>query len=98
METRHARIFQPAKQSTSSGRYKTRSWVLEAEPRIRPEADRLMGWVGLADMDQQVRLPFPTREAAVAYCERNGLTYTLSEPMQQVVKPKSYAENFIKKT
>ena len=98
METTHARIFQPAKQATSSGQFKARGWVVEPEPRLRPETDRLMGWVGQADIDQQVRLPFPTKEAAIAYCERQGMTYTVSEPHQKVVKPKSYAENFIRKT
>ena len=98
METKHARILQPAKQATSSGLSKSREWVVEHEPRYRAEPDRLMGWVGQADIDQQVRLSFPTREAAIAYCERNDMTYTVFEPQRRVMKPKSYAENFIRKT
>ena len=93
----HARIYQPAKPATQSGRFKTRLWIVEPEPRSRIEADRLIGWIGSDSTDQQVLLRFPTQEAAVDFCDRHGITYTLTEPHQRVVKPKSYAENFIRK-
>ena len=93
-----ARIYQPAKPATQSGRFKTRHWVVEHEPRSRQEADRLIGWVGSDDTDNQVRPLFPTREAAIAYCERNGLTYQVSDPHARIVRPKSYAENFVRRT
>lgn len=94
----HARIFQPAKQATSSGRFKTKYWLVEPEPRSRVEADRLIGWIGSDDTDRQVQLRFPTKEAAIAFCDKEGLTYTVSEPHQRILKPKAYAENFIRKT
>lgn len=93
-----ARIYQPAKPATQSGRFKTKFWIVEHEPRTRAEPDRLIGWVGSDDTDKQVVLRFGTREAAIAYCQRNGLSYSVSEPHQRVVLPKSYAENFIRRT
>lgn len=93
-----ARIYQPAKTANSSGRFKTRSWIVESEPQTRKEADRLIGWIGSDDTDQQVQLRFPTKEAAVAFCEKKGITYTVAEPHQRLVRPKSYADNFIRKT
>lgn len=93
-----ARIYQPAKTAVQSGRFKTRQWVVEHEPRSAKRPDRLIGWVGSDDTAQQVRLTFPSKEAAIAWCERNGLTYTLSEPHERVVRPKSYADNFIRRT
>jgi len=92
-----ARIYQPAKTATQSGRRKTKEWLVEFEPRSRKEADRLIGWVGSDDTDQQVRLRFPTKEAAIAYCKREDLTYQVFEPRQRVVRPKAYADNFIHK-
>ena len=92
-----ARIYQPAKPATQSGRFKTRLWIVEHEPSSRQEPDRLIGWVGSDDTDNQVRLSFPSRDAAVAYCQRNGLTYSVSEPHARVVRPKAYAENFIRR-
>ena len=92
-----ARIYKPAKPATQSGRFRTRLWVVEHEPKSRQEADRLIGWVGSDDTEQQLSLRFPSREAAVAYCERRGLAYSVDEPRARTVRPKSYAENFTRR-
>ena len=91
------RIFRPTKTAVQSGRFKTRHWMVEFEPRSRKEADPLIGWVGSDDTEQQLRLTFPTREAAIAYCERQGLGYSVYEPHRRIVRPKSYAENFTRR-
>ncbi|HWL67704.1 MAG TPA: ETC complex I subunit [Geminicoccus sp.] len=92
-----ARIYQPAKTAVQSGRAKTRYWLLEMEPRSRKEPDRLIGWIGSDDTEQQITLKFPTKEAALAYAERHGLSVQVDEPHQRVVRPKSYADNFIRR-
>ena len=92
-----ARIYRPAKPATQSGRAKTQHWVLEMEPRSPRRADPLCGWIGSDDTEQQVQLRFPTKEAALAYARREGVEYRLHEPHERVVRPKSYAENFIRK-
>jgi hypothetical protein len=93
-----ARIYQPAKTAVQSGRRKTKEWTVEFEPRSRKEADRLIGWVGSDDTSQQVQMHFPTKEAAIAYCRRENLTFQVFEPHQRVVRPKAYAENFIRRS
>ena len=92
-----ARIYQPAKPAPQSGRFKTRLWLVEMEPRSRKEADRLIGWAGSDDTEQQLQLSFPSREAAVAYCERQGIPYSVYEPRPRVVRPQAYADNFIRR-
>ena len=92
-----ARIYQPARTATQSGRAKTRRWLLELEPTARREADPLCGWLGSDDTDQQVQLWFPSKEAAVAYARRRGIEYRVFEPHRPIVKPKAYADNFIRK-
>lgn len=89
-----ARLYQPAKTATSSGRAKTRSWLLEMEPEGRKTVDPLCGWSGSGDTEQQIQLKFPTREAALAYAKRNGIEVRLSAPRSRVVRLKSYADNF----
>ncbi len=93
-----ARIYQPAKPAVSSGRFKTRFWMVEFEPRSAQEADRLIGWVGSDDTDRQLSLRFDTRDEAIAYCERRGVDYVVAEPHQRIVRPKAYADNFIRRT
>ncbi len=89
-----ARIYQPAKTAMQSGLGGTHEWVLENEPGAPREVDPLMGWTSSADTAAQVRLSFPTKEEAIAYAERNGIAYTLSEPKPRKPIRKSYADNF----
>ena len=90
-----ARIYQPAKTATSSGRAKTRYWLLEMEPEGRKTIDALCGWSGSGDTEQQLQLKFPSKEAAVAYAKRMGIEARVFNPRKRIVMPKSYAENFI---
>lgn len=92
-----ARIYQPSKPATQSGRAKTKYWVLEMEPRSPKEPDPLCGWIGSDDTEQQVQLRFPDAESAIAFAKRKGLDYRVFKPRQRVVRPKSYAENFIRR-
>lgn len=92
-----ARIYLPARTATQSGRAKTGRWLLEMEPRSRKEADPLCGWIGSDDTEQQIQLRFPTREAAIAYARRRGIEYRVFEPHPRAIRPKSYADNFIRK-
>jgi hypothetical protein len=87
------RIYKPAKTAMQSGEAGTREWVLEHEPSQR-EIDPLMGWTSSRDMRTQVKLTFASKEQAIAYAERNGLAYTVSEPQPRKPIRKSYAENF----
>ncbi|MEZ5932643.1 MAG: ETC complex I subunit [Alphaproteobacteria bacterium] len=89
-----ARIYQPAKTATSSGRAKTRHWILEMEPEDRKVIDPLCGWSGSGDTAQQIQLRFPTREAALAYARKNGIEARVFTPKSRLVVPKSYADNF----
>ena len=89
-----ARIFRPAKTAMQSGRGRTRSWVLEYAPATPRRPDPLMGWIGSADTQAQVRLTFKSRDEAVAYADRNGIVYDLELPPPRRIKPKAYADNF----
>ena len=89
-----ARIYRPAKTAMSSGRAQARRWVLEFEPERRKEIEPLMGYTSSDDMLSQVRLEFETKEEAIAYAERNGLPYQVSEPRDRVRATVSYSDNF----
>lgn len=93
-----ARIYRPAKPAVSSGKAKSRVWLLEMEPQARREPDALIGWVGSNDTDAQVTLRFPTKEAAVAFAKRAGIAYRVDDPHERMIKPKSYAANFVRRT
>jgi hypothetical protein len=77
-----------------SGLANTRQWVLEFAPSTPREIEPLMGWTSSRDTRRQVTLNFPTKEEAIAYAERHGLSYSLEEPKERVIRPKSYSDNF----
>lgn len=77
-----------------SGTAKTRDWVLDFEPEAPRVVEPLMGWTSSTDMNSQVQLRFPTKEEAVAYCERRGMAYQLLEPKEPARRTMAYADNF----
>jgi hypothetical protein len=89
-----ARIYKPARTAMQSGPARTKEWVLEYEPEAPREIDPLMGWTSSRDMNAQIRLSFDTKDEAVAYAERNGIAYRLTEPEPRTRTRKSYADNF----
>jgi hypothetical protein len=70
-------IRRPSQSAMTSGKRRTREWVLSFERRTPPFIEPLMGWTGGDDTLVQVSLSFPTRAAAIAFAERQGLTYRL---------------------
>ncbi len=89
-----ARIYRPAKNAMQSGKARTKSWVLEFEPGAARVPEPLMGWVSGSDTQVQVKLTFDSKEAAMAYAQRNGLAATVIEPQAPSLKIRSYADNF----
>jgi hypothetical protein len=89
-----ARIYKPAKTAMQSGQGNTKDWVLDFEPEVPRQVEPLMGWTSSFDTRQQIRLSFPTKEEAIAYCERRGLPYQVSEDKPVARRVISYADNF----
>ena len=77
---RRAIIFKPAKSAMTSGRARRKPWLLEFEPQSGPFIEPLMGWTGSSDPLAYMQLGFGSREAAIAYAERQGLEYEVREP------------------
>lgn len=89
-----ARIYQQSKNAMQSGKARAGIWVLEFESGSRRRPDPLMGWSGGADTQTQVRLTFPTLDAAKSYAEREEIDYHVVPPAQPKLKLQSYADNF----
>lgn len=88
-----ARIYKPAKTAMQSGKARTKEWVLEYA-KDNTYIEPLMGWTGTKDTLRQVKLEFATREEAIAYAQKKGIPFEVTEPHQPELILKSYADNF----
>lgn len=91
---RKARIFPYGTRATQQGKARADTWVLELEPTEGQLPDPLMGWAGSGDTDTQLRMTFPTLEAAKAYAARFGLSPEVAKPEHRPLILQSYADNF----
>ncbi len=93
-----ARIYSPAGTAMQSGKAKTGSeaglWVLEFEPEVARRVEPLMGYTSSSDMRSQVRMTFPSLEAAIAHCETNGIPYRVFKPKAARRRKIAYSDNF----
>lgn len=90
-----ARILQPARNAMQSGKARSNRWLLAFDQTSPRSVEPLMGWTSSADTRQQLRMWFDSKEEAVAYAERNNITYRVEEarptrPRQAV----AYSDNF----
>src|ERR1700732_166344 len=89
-----ARTYRPSRTTTQSGLAGPKHGVLESEPAAPRQIDPLIGWTSSGDMTRQVRLNFATKEEAIAYSGKNGLSYLVEESKQAPRKIQSYSDNF----
>lgn len=93
-----ARIYKPAENAMQSGGA-PEHWVLEFAADAKKRLDPLMGWAGSDDTQQQVKLTFDTKEAALAYARKHGVAAQVVEPAERKfnVRPLGYGGNFANK-
>jgi hypothetical protein len=89
-----ARISELERKTTQSGKAYAGLWLLEFERQQALRPDPLTGWNGSGDTNPQVRLTFPSKEAAIAYCEKHGLDFHVVPAPPIRMKIQAYADNF----
>ena len=89
-----ARIYNPTKTVMQSGPGHDK-WVLEYSPKHKmQEIDSVMGWTSSNDMEQELRMYFPSQKEAENFAKKNNIGYEIITPKERKVKKKSYADNF----
>ena len=89
-----ARISELERKTTQSGKAQVGRWLLEFERQEPQRPDPLTGWNGSGDTNTQVRINFETKDAAIAYCNKHGLSYHLVPAPPVKMKIQAYADNF----
>lgn len=89
-----ARIYQIPKNALQSGKARTGDWMLEFEPAEAKKPDPMTGWAGSGDTQEQVKLKFPSADAARAYAEKYGIAFHVVPTPPKTLKIQAYADNF----
>ena len=89
-----ARIIEEQRKTTQSGKAQAGRWTLEFERQEAQRPDPLTGWNGSGDTNTQVRLRFDSKEEALAYAKRKGLTTHVVPAAPVGLKLQAYADNF----
>ncbi|KAL0979910.1 hypothetical protein UPYG_G00191480 [Umbra pygmaea] len=93
IKTRTVHIFVPARNAMQSGAHGIKKWKMDFDTRERWE-NPLMGWASTADPMSNVNLTFTSKEDAIAFAEKNGWSYDITEKMEKKPRAKSYGANF----
>uniref|UniRef100_A0A672GYK1 NADH dehydrogenase [ubiquinone] iron-sulfur protein 4, mitochondrial n=1 Tax=Salarias fasciatus TaxID=181472 RepID=A0A672GYK1_SALFA len=93
IKTRRVHIFVPAKTAMQSGANSTKKWKMDFDTRERWE-NPLMGWASTADPLSNMVLSFSSKEDAIAFAEKNGWSYEVTEKRTSKPRVKSYGANF----
>ena len=89
-----ARISELERKTTQSGKANTGGWLLEFEREQALRPDPLTGWNGSGDTKPQVRLNFPSKDSAIAYCSKHGIDYHVVAAKPVKLRLQAYADNF----
>ncbi|KAA8592636.1 hypothetical protein FQN60_018091, partial [Etheostoma spectabile] len=93
IKTRKVQIFVPTKTAMQSGVNSTKKWKMDFDTRERWE-NPLMGWASTADPLSNMVLSFSSKEDAIAFAEKNGWSYDITEKRSSKPRVKSYGANF----
>ncbi|KAL6465622.1 hypothetical protein MHYP_G00257550 [Metynnis hypsauchen] len=93
IKNRKVRIFVPTRTAMQSGVQNTKKWKMDFDTRERWE-NPLMGWASTADPLSNMVLTFSTKEDAIAFAEKNGWSYDITEKRTPKPRFKSYGANF----
>lgn len=89
-----AKIYRPAKTAMQAGKANSHIWMLEFDQEKPRSIDPIMGYTSSADMKSQIQIRFRSREEAVAYATRNGISFRVVEPKESTRRRLVYADNF----
>lgn len=89
-----ARIIEEQRKTTQSGKAKAGRWTLEYERTEAQLPDPLTGWAGSGDTQTQLRIVFDTKDEALAFAKKKGLTVHLVPAPEVKLKIQAYADNF----
>ena len=89
-------IYRQSKSAMQSGKKNAKKWLMTlVEESNSRSISAPLSWVASDDTNTQLQFNFSTKEQAIEYAESQGFEYEIRDSFDQVIKPKSYANNFL---
>jgi len=88
------RIFKPSNSTMQSAPINDEKWRIEVATTSGKKPEPLMGWTSSKDTLSQIEMGFDSKEAAIAFAEKEGWQYSVANARQKRVKPRNYMDNF----
>jgi hypothetical protein len=89
------RIYPHSKSQAQSGMAGMGTWVIEPDLLTARRPESLMGWMAADDTLSQLRIEFPSRDAAEQFAKSNGWRYTVTRQQTRKIKPRNYGQNHV---
>jgi hypothetical protein len=89
------RIYQRARSVMQADLKHNKHWTVEYNLSSPQYIEPLMGWTGCDDVNKQVgeHLRFISKEKAIAFAKRKGLSYEVIETNKRKFRPKCYIDD-----
>ncbi len=89
-------IYRQSKSAMQSGKGNTKKWImLLVEDQNNRMITSPMNWIGSNDTNSQLKFIFNSKIAAIEFANSKNYDYEIIENRESLVKPKSYASNFL---
>ena len=89
-------IYRNPKSAVQSGKKNTKKWLMTLlEENNSRSISSPLSWVGSDDTKTQLQFNFSTKDQAIEYAKSQGFEYEIRDSFDQVIKPRSYANNFL---
>ncbi len=88
------RIYRASRSAMQSGRAHLERWLIQPMLPSARRPDPLMGWTSSRDTLAEIKMDFPTREAAEEFAAKQGWTALVETPQERIVRPRNYVDNF----
>jgi hypothetical protein len=89
-------IYRQSKSAMQSGKKNTKKWLMTLlEENNSRSISSPLSWVGSNDTKTQLQFNFSTKDQAEEFAKSQGYEYEILDNFDPIIKPKSYANNFL---
>jgi hypothetical protein len=89
-------IYRQSKSAMQSGKKNAKKWLMTlVEESNSRSISAPLSWVASSDTSSQLKFSFSSKEQAIEFANSKAYEFEVLDSHEQIIKPKSYANNFL---